>query len=102
MDLLVRADALELLLSKRAGSGPSGDIGVYPPTISFWSSRLVLEAIDAFQIRTVQPPLVKRRGDSSSLARTDSQFLTISLIADHPRTDSHQVLGHPYEQAQEK
>ncbi|EIE27464.1 hypothetical protein COCSUDRAFT_55471 [Coccomyxa subellipsoidea C-169] len=28
MDLLVRADALELLLSKRAGSGPSGDIGV--------------------------------------------------------------------------
>lgn len=31
MDLLVRADHLELLLSKRAGSGASADIGAQLP-----------------------------------------------------------------------
>lgn len=34
MDLLVHADALELLLSKRAGSGPSGDIGAVIPLVT--------------------------------------------------------------------
>ena len=40
MDLLVHADALELLLSKRAGSGPSGDIGAVIPLVTLMNPSL--------------------------------------------------------------